>query len=205
MRDHAAEFLRGHDRLAWRPRAGSMVNHRALTASLIDSREFLAARRRADAEILAPAGPRIAFTGSARRTLSIGQIAGAPGRARVGLDHHVDIDGHYYPVPHRLIREQLDARITERTIELFCKGERKRCTCAAPAADGRPRSPSTCRARTGATPRGRSSALVSTRRRSGPAPPSLTSLILESRTHPEQGYRLHRHSSPGPALRSREP
>jgi len=40
-----------------------MVNHRALTASLIDSREFIAARRRADTELLAPAGSRIAFTG----------------------------------------------------------------------------------------------------------------------------------------------
>ena len=40
-----------------------MVNHRALTASMIDSREFLAARRRADTELLAPAGTRIAFTG----------------------------------------------------------------------------------------------------------------------------------------------
>jgi hypothetical protein len=40
-----------------------MVNHRALTSSMIDSREFIAARRRADAEILAPAGARIAFTG----------------------------------------------------------------------------------------------------------------------------------------------
>jgi hypothetical protein len=40
------------------------------------------------------------------------------------LDYHVDIDGHYYSVPHRLIREQLDARITAHTIELFRKGER---------------------------------------------------------------------------------
>ena len=48
---------------AWRPRSGSMVNHRALTASVIDSREFIAARRRADTEVLAPAGARIAFTG----------------------------------------------------------------------------------------------------------------------------------------------
>jgi hypothetical protein len=40
-----------------------MVNHRALTASMIDSREFIAARRRADTEVLAPAGARIAFTG----------------------------------------------------------------------------------------------------------------------------------------------
>src|SRR5207253_9461085 len=43
---------------------------------------------------------------------------------RVGLDYHVDIDGHYYSVPHRLIRQQIDARITVRTIERFCKGDR---------------------------------------------------------------------------------
>jgi hypothetical protein len=63
VRDHAAELFEVATGTVWRPRAGSMVNHRALTAAMIDSREFLAARRRADAEVLAPAGPRIAFTG----------------------------------------------------------------------------------------------------------------------------------------------
>ena len=63
VRDHAAELFDVTTGTVWRPRAGSMVNHRALTASLIDSREFLAARRRADTEVLAPAGARIAFTG----------------------------------------------------------------------------------------------------------------------------------------------
>jgi hypothetical protein len=62
---------------AWRPRCGSMVYHRALPASMIDSREFLAARRRADAELLAPTGARIAFTGRHRlqrpRAARIGQ------------------------------------------------------------------------------------------------------------------------------------
>ena len=62
-RDHAAELFEVTTGSVWRPRAGSMVNHRALTASVIDSREFLAARRRADTELLAPAGSRIAFTG----------------------------------------------------------------------------------------------------------------------------------------------
>ena len=62
-RDHAAELFAAETGSVWRPRAGSMVNHRALTASMIDSREFLAARRRADTEVLAPAGARIAFTG----------------------------------------------------------------------------------------------------------------------------------------------
>jgi hypothetical protein len=40
-----------------------MVSHRTLTAAMIDSREFLAAKRRAEAEVLLPKGPKIAFTG----------------------------------------------------------------------------------------------------------------------------------------------
>ena len=63
MRDYAAELFEIETGSAWRPRAGSMVNHRALTSATIDSREFIAARRRADTEVLAPAGARIAFTG----------------------------------------------------------------------------------------------------------------------------------------------
>jgi hypothetical protein len=63
VRDHAAELYEAATASAWRPHTGSMVNHRALTASMIDSREFIAARRRADTEVLAPAGARIAFTG----------------------------------------------------------------------------------------------------------------------------------------------
>mgnify|MGYP002636376352 FL=1 len=34
-----------------------------MTAAMIDSRDFLAAKRRADAEVLLPAGPKIAFSG----------------------------------------------------------------------------------------------------------------------------------------------
>jgi hypothetical protein len=66
MRDHAAEAFEVATGSLWRPRTGSMVNHRALTAAMIDSREFIAARRRADAQILAPAGTRIAFTGGTK-------------------------------------------------------------------------------------------------------------------------------------------
>jgi hypothetical protein len=65
FRDYAAELFESATGSAWRPLAGSMVNRRALTAAMIDSREFIAARRRADAEVLAPSGPRIAFTGGA--------------------------------------------------------------------------------------------------------------------------------------------
>jgi hypothetical protein len=49
--------------MIWRPRHGSPVSHRAMTASLNDSREFLNARRHAEASVLLPPGPRVAFSG----------------------------------------------------------------------------------------------------------------------------------------------
>ncbi len=63
MRHHAAELFETHTGSTWRPRAGSMINHRTLTAAMIDSRDFLNARRRADTEVMLPPGPKVAFTG----------------------------------------------------------------------------------------------------------------------------------------------
>jgi hypothetical protein len=63
FRDQAAEQFERHTGSAWRPRTGSMVNHRALTSAMIDSRDFLAAKRRAETEVLLPDGPKIALTG----------------------------------------------------------------------------------------------------------------------------------------------
>ena len=63
FRDQAAEQFERHTGSTWRPRSGSMVNHRALTSAMIDCRDFLAAKRRAETEVLLPAGPKVAFTG----------------------------------------------------------------------------------------------------------------------------------------------
>ena len=63
MRDMAADQFETHTGPAWRPRAGSMVDHRALTSALIDSRDFLAAKRRAETEVMLPPGPKVAFAG----------------------------------------------------------------------------------------------------------------------------------------------
>ena len=63
MRDQAADLFATHTGTGWRPRTGSKVNHRALTAAVIDSRDFLAAKRRAEIEIMVPPGPKVAFTG----------------------------------------------------------------------------------------------------------------------------------------------
>jgi len=63
LRDSAAGRYEQQVGSPWRPYAGSMVNHRTLTAAVIDSRDYLAAKRRAETEVLIPSGARIAFTG----------------------------------------------------------------------------------------------------------------------------------------------
>lgn len=44
--------------------------------------------------------------------------------ARVGIDYHVEAAGFFYSVHHSLIRQQVDTRLTERTVEIFRRGER---------------------------------------------------------------------------------
>jgi hypothetical protein len=63
MRDQAADLFAAHTGTNWRPRCGSKVNHANLTAAMIDSRDFLAARRRVQTQVLLPAGTKIAFAG----------------------------------------------------------------------------------------------------------------------------------------------
>lgn len=45
-------------------------------------------------------------------------------QALVNIDYHVDVHGHYYSVPHRLVRQKLDVRMSASTIECFCNGTR---------------------------------------------------------------------------------
>ena len=63
FREAAAEQFRLLLRKAWAPRTGSRAHHRTLTASIVDSRDFLDARLREKAAALLPVGTRIAFTG----------------------------------------------------------------------------------------------------------------------------------------------
>jgi transposase len=45
-------------------------------------------------------------------------------QARVNIDYHIEVDAHYYSVPHRLVRQRVDVRLTAAMLEVFCKGER---------------------------------------------------------------------------------
>ncbi|WP_428393442.1 DUF2493 domain-containing protein [Lichenicoccus sp.] len=63
IRDQAGEWFEAHCGTAWRPLSRSLVNRKALTAAVIDSRDFLSAKRRAETEVLIPKGAKIAFAG----------------------------------------------------------------------------------------------------------------------------------------------
>jgi len=45
-------------------------------------------------------------------------------RETLAPNYHVEVDGHYYSVPCRLIRKKVDLRLTQRIVECFHKGER---------------------------------------------------------------------------------
>ena len=63
FRDQAAEHFANHTGSHWQPRTGSKVNHRTMTAAMIDSRDFIAAKLRAETEVMLPPGPKVAFSG----------------------------------------------------------------------------------------------------------------------------------------------
>lgn len=45
-------------------------------------------------------------------------------KARVHLDYHIEVDGHYYSVPHAYLRQEVEVRVTSLTIEIFQHGNR---------------------------------------------------------------------------------
>jgi transposase len=45
-------------------------------------------------------------------------------KATVNVDYHIEVERHYYSVPHTLIKKKIDVRITNNTIECFYKNKR---------------------------------------------------------------------------------
>lgn len=43
--------------------------------------------------------------------------------ARVNIDYHVEFEKHFYSVPHSLIHQEVDLRVTEHLVEVFHKGK----------------------------------------------------------------------------------
>jgi transposase len=108
---------------------------------------------------------------------------------RVGIDYHVELDKHFYSVPYRFARAEVEVRLTARTVEIFLKGERIAAHLRG-SGNGRHTTvpehmPSSHRRYAGWTiARIREEAA-----RIGSATAALCERILEHRPHPEQGFR----------------
>lgn len=109
-------------------------------------------------------------------------------QAKVHVDYHVEVEGHYYSVPHTLVGRKVDLRYTATTVEIFHQGQR---VAAHPKVDRRGRHstvdshmPAHHRCAQWSPQR-----LMRWAEKSGPATAQLIEAILQSRRHPEQGYR----------------
>jgi transposase len=45
-------------------------------------------------------------------------------KIRVGLDYHVEVEGHHYSTPYQLVGQQIEARYTTSIVEIFYRGKR---------------------------------------------------------------------------------
>ncbi len=109
--------------------------------------------------------------------------------ARVNIDYHVELDGHYYSVPHRLVRTTVELRITATAVEAFA-GQQRVAVHALSAVRGAfstqpEHMPASHRAHREWTP----AKLIAWGSRIGAACAAVVRWQMEHRPHPEQGYR----------------
>jgi transposase len=114
---------------------------------------------------------------------------GAWRKVRVNIDYHVEADKHYYSVPYQLAGEEVYARTSATTVEVFYKNRRVASHLRSFVRFGYTTDPAhmpeSHRRHAQWTP-GR---IVAWAKKTGPSTAALVAGILERRRHPEQGYR----------------
>src|SRR5262245_54454393 len=110
-------------------------------------------------------------------------------RARVAPDYHVEVQRHFYSVPSRLIRQVVEVRITQTTIEVFHRGVRvashQRSVVPRRHTTIPEHMPSAHRRYAFWTP----ARLLAAAEKIGPSTAALCRIIMQAKPHPEQGFR----------------
>lgn len=109
-------------------------------------------------------------------------------QATVNIDYHVEYEGHYYSVPHALVRKKVDVRATWTTVELLHNGKRI-ASHRRSFQRGRHTTDPTHRPKSHQRYEWSPSRIVRWAESVGPHTAALCQSILERRQHPEQGYR----------------
>ncbi|MHC6083244.1 IS21 family transposase [Ralstonia solanacearum] len=110
-------------------------------------------------------------------------------RARVNVDYHVELDGHYYSVPHRLVRSQVELRIGAAAVEVFDGVTRVAIHLLSAARGGFTTDPDHMPASHRAHREWTPTKLIAWGESIGPSCAAVVRWQMEHRPHPEQGYR----------------
>jgi transposase len=110
-------------------------------------------------------------------------------KARVNIDYHIEFDRHYYSVPYQLRKEQVDVRFTDTTVEVLFKNKR----VASHFRSYKQGAFTTCREH---MPKSHQqylewtpSRIIKWAAKNGPNTAQLVMGIMNSRHHPQQGFR----------------
>jgi transposase len=110
-------------------------------------------------------------------------------KATVNVDYHIEVDRHYYSVPHALIKKKIDVRITNNTIECFYKSNRVashiRSSNKGRHSTVKEHMPKSHQMWAAWTPQ----RFIRWAAKIGPHTQSLIENVLNSRAHPQQGFR----------------
>lgn len=110
-------------------------------------------------------------------------------RARVNIDYHVVHEQHYYSVPHSLVHVEVELRVTRSAIEVLHRGQRVAAHLRSGKRHGYTTLPEHLPAAHRAHLEWSPQRLICWAGTIGPVCAALVRQILETRKHPEQGYR----------------
>jgi len=110
-------------------------------------------------------------------------------RARVNIDYHVEFEGHYYSVPHALVGQAVDLRITANTVEVLHGQKRMAAHALNPRKGAHTTTPEHMPASHRAHLQWTPGKLIAWGEGVGAATAAVVRWQMEHRAHPEQGYR----------------
>lgn len=110
-------------------------------------------------------------------------------RARVNVDYHIEVEGHFYSAPYQLVGQQVDVRITAGAIGIMFKAKRiashSRSYHKGKFTTTTEHMPKSHQGYKEWTP----SRLISWAEKAGPGTAKLIETIMTTRPHPQQGFR----------------
>ena len=109
--------------------------------------------------------------------------------AKVNVDYHVEFDGHYYSVPHRLVNAKVDVRVTGALLECFAANRRVAGHALSAVRGGFTTAPEHMPASHRAHLQWTPAKLIAWGERIGVSTAAVVTWQMTHRPHPEQGYR----------------